>query len=258
MPDLEEARDGAVVVLTLCRPERLNAFSDEMLTALGLALDRLASDLKVGAVVLTGAGRAFCVGGDLKAAAVERSPEQRLEILRQRHRIVLAVRQHPKPIIAMVNGAAYGAGLGLMLACDLRLGAASAKFGTAFVRMGLSGDFGTSYSLTRILGPTKARELMLLGEVLDAEQAHALGLLQRVLPDAELRNETMRLAQRIAAGPGVAQTYMKRNLLAAEAGTLAEVLELEAMHQTRAALTDDHAEAARAFAEKRQPVFRGR
>jgi 2-(1,2-epoxy-1,2-dihydrophenyl)acetyl-CoA isomerase len=145
-----------------------------------------------------------------------------------------------------------------MLACDLRLGAASAKFGTAFVRMGLSGDFGTSYSLTRILGPTKARELMLLGEVLDAEQAHALGLLQRVLPDAELRNETMRLAQRIAAGPGVAQTYMKRNLLAAEAGTLAEVLELEAMHQTRAALTDDHAEAARAFAEKRQPVFRGR
>jgi 2-(1,2-epoxy-1,2-dihydrophenyl)acetyl-CoA isomerase len=170
----------------------------------------------------------------------------------------MQLRTMPKVVIAMVNGPAVGAGLGLAMACDLRIAGRSARFGTGFAGVGYSGDFGGSWTLTRLVGTAKARELYFLGDIIDAETAHALGLVSRVVEDTALHEETAALARRIADGPRIAYGYMKRNLLAAETEPLATVLEMEAVHQARTAMTEDHLEAARAFAEKRRPVFKGR
>jgi 2-(1,2-epoxy-1,2-dihydrophenyl)acetyl-CoA isomerase len=260
MADLELTRSGLVATLTLNRPDRLNAFSDEMLRRLLGALEELAVDTEVGAIILTGAGRAFCAGGDMRlmATRADRTQEQRLEDLRWKQRVPLALKQHPKPIIAMINGPAFGAGLGMVLACDFRLAADTAKFGTAFVKIGFSGDFGGTYNLTSLVGTAKARELYLLGDTLTAEEAMRVGLVSTVHPAADLAGATLALAQRLAHGPRIAYGYIKRNLLAAETETLATVLELEAVHQIRTAFTEDHREAAMAFTEKRKPNFQGR
>ncbi len=150
------------------------------------------------------------------------------------------------------------AGLSLALACDLRVAGESAKFGTAFARVGYSGDFGGSYYLTQLVGTAKARELYYTAELIDAKQALGLGLVNRVVPDDRLEEETLALAGRIARGPRVAHRYMKRNLNAAERGSLKDVLDLEAWHHTRTGQTEDHREATKAFVEKREPIFRGR
>ncbi len=259
---IEVVKDG-VAVLTMNRPERLNAMSGPMLDAMLEALPRLADDADVGVVVLTGAGRGFCTGGDVKAMAegLEAGPgelEERAQSLRSRMEVSRWLHEMPKPTIAMVRGAAAGAGLSLALACDLRVAADSARFGTAFARVGYSGDFGGSYFLTQLVGTAKARELYYTADLLDAPQALALGLVNRVVPDARLEEETMALASRIARGPRVALRYMKRNMNAAETGTLKDVLDLEAWHHTRTGFTEDHREAAKAFVAKREPVFRGR
>ena len=158
----------------------------------------------------------------------------------------------------MINGAAFGAGLNLSLACDFRLAAETATFGTAFVKIGFSGDFGGSYTLTSLVGTAKARELYLLGDSFGAAEALRLGLLTSVHPPEALPAAAMALAERLAAGPRVAYGYIKRNMLAAETETLATILEMEAVHQIRTAGTEDHREAVRAFAEKRAPAFAGR
>jgi 2-(1,2-epoxy-1,2-dihydrophenyl)acetyl-CoA isomerase len=164
----------------------------------------------------------------------------------------------PKPTIAMVRGAAAGAGLSLALACDLRIAGESAKFATAFARVGYSGDFGGSYYLTQLVGTAKARELYYTAELVDAKQALALGIVNRVVPDDRLEEETLALAGKIARGPRVALRYMKRNMNAAESGSLEELLDLEAWHHTRTGQTEDHKEGAKAFVERREPLFRGR
>jgi 2-(1,2-epoxy-1,2-dihydrophenyl)acetyl-CoA isomerase len=164
----------------------------------------------------------------------------------------------PKPTIAMVRGPAAGAGLSLAMACDMRVASDTARFGTAFARVGYSGDFGGSYYLTQLVGTAKARELYFTADLLDAQQALALGLVNRVVPDARLEEETMALASRLARGPRVAYRYMKRNMNAAESAGLKEMLDLEAWHHTRTGMTEDHREAARAFVEKREPQFKGR
>jgi 2-(1,2-epoxy-1,2-dihydrophenyl)acetyl-CoA isomerase len=260
--DLLEDRKDGVAVLTLNRPERLNALSPAMLDALLEATARLAADPAIGAVVLAGAGRGFCAGGDVKAMAEGRTAaltlEERAQELRERMEVSRRLHEMPKPTIAMVRGAAAGAGLALALACDLRIASDTVKLGTAFARVGYSGDFGGSYFLTKLLGPAKARELYFTAELLDASRALALGLVNRVVPDAELEAETLGLAARLANGPRVAHRYMKRNLNAALGGSLAEVLDLEAWHQARTGATEDHREAARAWVEKRDPIFRGR
>ena len=258
---LEVVKDG-VAVLTLNRPDRLNALSGPMLTALLEALPRLADDPEVGVVVLTGAGRGFCAGGDVKAMAEGRefsgTFEEKAQSLRAAMETSRWLHEMPKVTIAMVRGAAAGAGLSMALACDLRVAAESAKFATAFARVGYSGDFGGSYYLTQLVGTAKARELYFTADLLDAPQALALGLVNRVVPDARLEEETMALASRLARGPRVALRYMKRNMNAAETASLKEMLDLEAWHHTRTGMTEDHREAARAFVDKREPHFKGR
>ncbi|HET7876931.1 MAG TPA: enoyl-CoA hydratase [Methylomirabilota bacterium] len=259
---LETIKDG-VAVLTLNRPDRLNAMSRPMLDGLLEALPRLAEDSAVGVVVLTGAGRGFCAGGDVKAMAEGQelggtTLEERAQALRGRMEISRWLHEMPKPTIAMVRGAAAGAGLSLALACDLRIVGDSARFGTAFARVGYSGDFGGSFFLTQLVGTAKARELYFTADLLDSQQALTLGLVNRVIPDARLEEETLALARRLAKGPTIAYRYMKRNLNAAESGTLKDTLDLEAWHHSRCGMTEDHREAAKAFVEKREAVFRGR
>jgi 2-(1,2-epoxy-1,2-dihydrophenyl)acetyl-CoA isomerase len=261
--DLQEAIKDGVAVLTLNRPERLNAMSRPMLDALLEALPRLAEDPEVGAVVLTGAGRGFCAGGDVKAMAEGQelggdTLEEKAQALRGRMEVSRWLHELPKPTIAMVRGAAAGAGLSLAMACDMRIAGDSARFGTAFARVGYSGDFGGSFFLTQLVGTGKARELYYTADLLDAQQALGLGLVNRVVPDSRLEEETLELAGRLARGPRIAYRYMKRNMNVAEHGTLKELLDLEAWHHTRCGMTEDHREATRAFVEKREPVFRGR
>ncbi len=260
MTDLTETIEDGVAVLTMNRPDRLNAFSAAMLDAMHEALTRLGTDRAVGAIILTGAGRGFCAGGDVKTmgARAERTFEDRLDGLNAMHRTSLLFRTIPKVVIAAVNGPAFGAGLGVAMACDLRIAARSAKFGTAFGGIGYSGDFGGSWLLTQLVGTAKARELYLLGGQIDAAEAERIGLVNRVVEDDQLPLEAMAMARRVAGGPRIAFGYMKQNLHAAETEPFAAVLAMEAIHQARAGQTEDHLEAVTAFVEKRKPVFRGR
>src|SRR5712692_7543802 len=184
--------------------------------------------------------------------------EERAQGLRAHMETSRWLHEMPKPTIAMVRGAAAGAGLSLALACDLRIAGESAKLTTAFARVGYSGDFGGSYYLTQLVGTAKARELYYTADIVDAQQALALGIVNRVAPDARLEEETMALAARLSRGPRIAYRYMRRNFNAAESGTLQDSLDLEAWHHTRCGMTEDHREAAKAFVEKREPVFKGR
>jgi 2-(1,2-epoxy-1,2-dihydrophenyl)acetyl-CoA isomerase len=259
--ELLETVTDRVATLTLNRPDRLNALSSPMLDGLLEALPRLGADPQVAVVVLTGAGRGFCAGGDVKSMAEGSSQlglEDAVQRLRGRMEVSRLLHEIPKPTIAMVNGPAAGAGLSMALACDLRIASESARFITAFVNVGFSGDFGGSYFLSKLVGTAKARELYYTGEALDADRALALGIVNRVVPDAELANATMTLATRLARGPNVALGLMKQNFNVAETGNLSELLDLEALHQIKTARTEDHREAARAFVEKRPPVFKGR
>jgi 2-(1,2-epoxy-1,2-dihydrophenyl)acetyl-CoA isomerase len=260
MPDLLESTENGITTLTLNRPDRLNALSPEMVLGLREALERLATDHAVGAIVITGAGRGWCAGGDVKAmeGRGEQTVEDRIGWWRRAHNVPLLLRTIPKVVIAMINGPVAGAGLGLALACDLRIAGKAARFGTAFARIGFAGDYGGSWSLTRLVGTAKARELYYLADVIDADKAAELGIVNCVVADDQLHAETMALAQRIADGPRVALGYMKRNLLAAETEGFQTVLDLEAEHQARCAFTEDHKEAVAAFNEKRRPVFKGR
>lgn len=259
---LESVADG-VATLTMNRPESLNALSEEMLEGFLEALPRLASDSNVGSVIVTGAGKAFCAGGDVKAMAAgtefkDETLEEKAQALSSSMGVSRWLHQMPKPTIAMVPGAAAGAGLSIALSCDIRVAGESAKFTTAFGRVGYSGDFGGSYFLTRLVGTAKARELYFTSTVLKAHEAAELGVVNRVVSDDNLLEETMKLATEMANGPRIALAYMKKNLNAAETGKLSDVFELEAWHHTRCGMTEDHKEAAQAFVDKRQPTFKGR
>jgi 2-(1,2-epoxy-1,2-dihydrophenyl)acetyl-CoA isomerase len=259
--ELIEATAEGVTTLTLNRPDRLNALSVGITAGLLEALPRLARDPAVGVIVITGAGRGFCAGGDVKRmaeGAAQPSMDEAVAHLRSRMEVSRLLHEIPKPTIAMVNGPAAGAGLSIALACDLRFAGQSARFVTAFANVGFSGDFGGSYFLSKLVGTGKARELYYTAQALDAAQALALGVANRVVPDAELASATMEFARKLARGPRIALCLMKRNFNAAESGTLAELLDLEARGQIETGRTEDHKEAARAFVEKRAPVFTDR
>jgi len=255
--------DNGLAVITLNRPERLNALTRDMLSGLLGVLADFAADPDIGCVVLTGAGRAFCSGGDVKVQAATAgksglSPEQRTDQLRRGMEASRLLHEMPKPTIAMVNGVAAGAGMSLALACDMRIVAESARMTAAFAKVGLSGDYGGTWFLTKLVGPALARELYFTSEVLDSRRMAELRLANRVVADDRLEAETLALAAKLAAGPRVAWRYIKRNMQAAEEGSLADGLDAEAYGMLRCRETEDHAEAARAFVEKRAPVFKGR
>jgi 2-(1,2-epoxy-1,2-dihydrophenyl)acetyl-CoA isomerase len=260
--DLLARVDDGVAVLTMNRPERRNALSEQMLTALGATLARVEADAAVGAVVLTGAGGAFCAGGDVKGFA-ERSPGapgasvERLQRANQRATSGRLWRMS-KPTVAVLPGAAAGAGLSLALACDLRYAASSAVLTTAFARVALAGDYGSAWFLVRLVGPARARELLYLSPRLSADDALRLGLVNAVLPPDALEREALAVARRLADGPRTALASMKENVALALTTPLDEYMDVEVTHHLATFATEDHAEAARAFVEKRDPVFGSR
>ena len=262
--ELQEMQNSGVATLTLNRPESRNALTPEMMAGLKEALPRLAADSAVRVVVLTGAGRAFCAGGDVKRFAAVSSGaqraaafEERVHDLRSRMEVSRLLHEMPKPTLAVIPGPAAGAGLSLALACDLRIAAEDAKLTTAFSKVGLSGDFGGSYFLTYLVGAAKARELYFTGRVLLGQEALELGIVNRVTTTEDLEQEANGYAAELAALPTLAVGYMKKNLNAALKGSLSDVLDGEAIHMIRTFETDDHKNAAQAFLEKRAPEFSG-
>jgi 2-(1,2-epoxy-1,2-dihydrophenyl)acetyl-CoA isomerase len=262
--ELLNRREEGLVVLTFNRPERLNALTKSMMVSLREQLAACASDETVRCVVLTGAGKAFCAGGDVRvqaeaaASGTDQTPELRADELRASMEASRLLHEMPKPTIAMLNGVAAGAGFSLALACDLRIAGERARLTTSFAKVGLSGDYGGTWFLNRLVGPARARELYFTSEVLDARRMDALGLVSRVVPDDALESETMALATRLAAGPSVAFRYMKRNFGVADTGSLTQTLDSEAYGMLRCRETEDHKAASRAFVEKSDPIFRGR
>ncbi len=263
--------DRGVAVITLNRPESRNALSDRLSPALRELLPKLGEDPDVRSVLITGAGKAFCAGGDIKGmggqggpsrAGVQSAPrtaEAAVEDLRERQvALTGALYDLPKPTLAALPGAAAGAGLSIALACDLRIAAESAFVTTGFANIGLAGDYGASFFLTQLVGTAKARELFFGSERIDARTCENLGIVNRVVPDELLRESALAWARELAAGPTVAYRYMKANLDRALRTDLHTCLAHEAEGIVATARTDDHREAVRAFIEKRRPNFKGR
>jgi 2-(1,2-epoxy-1,2-dihydrophenyl)acetyl-CoA isomerase len=260
--DLRFELSDRVATLTMNRPERLNALSEAMIDAAIVRLRCCATDPEVGAVVLTGAGRAFCAGGDVSAmGAIARSaPTFEGHVDRQRaiHELSWLLHDIPKVTIAAVNGAAAGAGLGIALSCDLCFASDRARLGTAFAKVGFGGDFGTTWQLTQRVGPAKAKELFFLPDLIPADEAERLGLVNRVLPHESFLAEVRAIAVRIAHGPLVSYRYMKENVNLAATGDFRTLLDREAITHLRCGQTEDHREGVAAFLEKREPRFNGR
>jgi 2-(1,2-epoxy-1,2-dihydrophenyl)acetyl-CoA isomerase len=266
--DLHAEIDDGVAVITMNRPDRRNAFSQAMMSAMAEVLAQAEADDAVGCVVLTGAGGAFCAGGDVKgmaAAAQDGADGATRSLDAAIHRQRLNQRatsgrlwSMPKPTIAAIGGPAAGAGLSLALACDLRYAVPEAILTTAFARVAFAGDYGGTWFLTRLVGSGKAKELYYFSERLTAEQAEQLGIVNAIFPAADFEREVMARARRLAKGPSLAYRYMKENLNRAVSGELGDCMDLEVTHHAHTGLTEDHREAAHAFVEKREPVFRGR
>ena len=259
-------KENGVAVLTMNRPEARNAMSGEMNEAMRATLEEVELDPTVRCVVLTGAGKGFCAGGDVKGMASSGDGtvgDNTIDaaIHRQRaHQRATAGKlfKMPKPTIAALPGAAAGAGLSYALACDLRLMASSAIMTTAFAKVGFSGDYGGSYFMTQLIGSAKARELYFLSDRVTADEALNLGLTNWVCEPDDLMDKTMEIANRLANGPSVAYRYMKENLNRAMNGEVDDCLDLEATHHIHCGQTEDHRNATKAFVEKKEPVFKGK
>lgn len=251
--------DGALRVITLNRPDKLNAFTEEMHIAFRAALAAARDDAACRAVLLTGAGRGFCAGQDLgdRDPAKGDVPDLGETLRNFFNPNIRLIRDMPKPTIAAVNGAAAGAGANIALACDIVLAARSAKFLQAFARIGLIPDAGGSWALTRLVGPARARALAMLAEPLPAETAAEWGLIWKAVDDDDLMAEARDLASKLANGPTTGLTLTKQAIQAATENTLEEQLELEAELQSRAGATNDYREGVTAFLEKRPPHFTG-
>ena len=267
--DLLAHVDGNVGVITFNRPDRRNALSNGIYHGFEQTLPAMALDPDVRVIMVTGAGGAFCAGGDVKGmneanqaggkrAGQPDGLEDRVAHLRQRQRAVsLALHEHPKPVVAALPGAAAGAGLSIALAADIRLAAERAIVVTAFANVGASGDFGGSWFLTQLVGPAKAKELYFTSPRLSAEDALALGIVNQVLPDDGFEQAAVDWCQSLAGRAPIAQRLMKENINRALHCDLATALDAEAPNMVRAMGTADHREAAAAFVEKRSPTFTG-
>lgn len=265
---LAEIEDG-VATITLNRPRKRNALSDQLTPALRESLLRFDEDPDVRVVVLTGAGTAFCAGGDVSGMGSNRGPKRASgavkrsfqdgvrELQRKQETLTLRLFDLSKPTIAALPGPAAGAGFSIALACDLRLASESAFVTTAFANIGLSGDYGASWLLPQLVGIAKAKELFYTSRRIGAAEGLALGIFNEVVDDDRLAERTAELARTIADGPPVALRYMKENLNRAVGGDLRTCLALEADRMSRSAQTEDHREAVAAFLAKRAPVFKG-
>ena len=257
-----EIRDH-VALITLNRPEARNALSDHLTPALRRMIKQCGDDPNVGALLMTGAGTAFCAGGDVKgmgsnSTKTEIAFEDQVADLRIKQRTLTgALVALRKPSLAALPGPAAGAGMALALACDIRIAGESAIMSTGYARVGLTGDYGIAWLLTRLVGTSRARELMFLSERIDARRCETLGLVNRVVPDAELREAAFALARSLAEGPAIALARIKDNLDHALTSDILDSMDREAENMVRSARTSDHKEAVRAFIDRRKPVFAG-
>jgi 2-(1,2-epoxy-1,2-dihydrophenyl)acetyl-CoA isomerase len=271
---LTQLDDAGILTVTLNRPESKNAIDTVTQRLMLDAFHDASRNPAVHVVIMRGAGSAFSSGGDVRALGapdpddpiaqqwssdpVWNDLESRGDRLRQFMEASVLLHRMGKPTIAMVRGPVVGMGLSLALACDFRVSSDTAFFMTGFARIGMSGDFGGSYFMTKLLGPSKTMELFMLGDRVNAEEAAKLGLVNRLVPDAELEAQTLEFARRLARGPAVAQRYIKENVHAALDQTFEQYLDVEARNNVRCRLTQDCKEAVSAFAEKREPRFVGR
>ncbi|HCD28403.1 MAG TPA: enoyl-CoA hydratase [Gammaproteobacteria bacterium] len=269
LPELIESHADGVATLTMNRPHARNAMGGTMMDLMHAALPRLALDKSVRCLVLTGAGGAFCAGGDVKgfaSSAAAASPdsntgfdmESRSDSLRQGMELSKLLHTMAKPTLAAISGPAAGAGLSLALACDMRIALDTAKLTTAFAKVGLSGDYGVSFFLPYLLGQAKARELLFTASVLSGTEAHAIGLVNQVASADDFAEVVATQAKQLAALPTVALGYMKKNLNTAYTGSLSDALDRESHHMARCFMTEDHKGAVQAFVAKTAPEFKGR
>ena len=275
MPDvIFEKRPDGVGLITLNRPESLNSLGGDLVPMLADALVECDKDSAVRCVAITGAGRAFCAGGDVRnmqrrndgmtdntgvpSNTIANVEAQVADLRRRQTSLSFMLYTMPKPVVALVNGHAVGAGLSIALACDLRIAGSAAKFGTAFRNVGLSGDFGGTYFLPRLVGAAKARELYFTAEIMDATRALELGIVTKVVPQEELLEVGLEFCAKLASGPTASLGKMKANLNFAETHNLQESLDHEALLQRMAGVSQDSREAVLAFMEKRSPNFVGR
>jgi enoyl-CoA hydratase/carnithine racemase len=254
-----------VAIITLNRPEVRNALSDELTPALRNMIKTCGENPEIGVLLITGAGNAFCSGGDVKGMGAHRdkkklemSYDEKVADLQERQRLLTgALVSVRKPTIAALPGAAAGAGLAIAMACDIRIAAQSAFVSTGYLRVALSGDYGIAWLLTRLVGTSRARELMFTAEKVDAARCEAIGLVNRVVPDDKLRDEAFALAKSMAEGPTLALRYMKDNLDEALLFDFSTARDHEAERLIRLTTTADHREAVQAFIDKRKAVFKG-
>ena len=269
MSDLEKSFEDGILTLTMNRPKARNAMSGEMMAAMHEEIPKAAVDPAVRCVVLTGAGGAFCAGGDVKGFASDAgsnesasgeasSLEARVQGLRQGMELSRLLHVMPKPTLAIIPGPAAGAGLSLALACDMRFCLDTAKITTAFSKIGASGDYGGSYFLPQLVGAAKARELYFGADVVSGREAYDMGMMTKIAGADTFEEESVAYAKYLAGLPTVAIGYMKKNLNAAQNATLSDVFDLEAAHMMRTFMTEDHKRAAVAFVNKEKPVFEGR
>jgi 2-(1,2-epoxy-1,2-dihydrophenyl)acetyl-CoA isomerase len=260
-PGVLKKREGPVATLILNRPERMNALNADLVLALKDALMQVEDDSEVNVVILAGAGRAFCAGGDLTAIGKGRQENNAAElqpILRAGMQVVLKIRTLRQPVIAAVHGAAAGAGMNIALAADIRVASEDAMFGQNFAKVGLFPDYGGTFFLPQLVGPAKAAEMFYTGEMITAAEALRIGAANRVVPLAQLESEVRALAHKIAEGPAIAIRAVKGTLFERDKQKLTELLDLEVEQQMKCFYSEDCSEGIRAFFEKRAPKFHGK